>query len=309
MRESADFSISIRTLKENFPKSSQVGIGEDFCLFDVKYTPETQVELNTPRRLEGNVMLFCVKGSARMSINLNKLDIKEGSLVIFTSQDIVNVEGICCGGLDELHFVMIAMSQNFVSGLKIDFRKILSEGLTLIETPLINLDSHLQEVFADYLRLIGKIAGSELEMNKDAVRSLVSSMASIAAGQWLAGVDKIKSRSIVTSNLRNDHKRLVFQQFMKLVHENYSRERQVIYYADKLCISPKYLSRLCKEISGKSAPEWIDAYIMLEAKNLLKYSAMPIKEIVYRLNFSNQTVFYKFFKAQTGMTPTEYRNS
>ena len=149
-----------------------------------------------------------------MSINLNKLDIKEGSLVIFTSQDIVNVEGICCGGLDELHFVMIAMSQNFVSGLKIDFRKILSEGLTLIETPLINLDSHLQEVYADYLRLIGKIAGSELEMNKDAVRSLVSSMASIAAGQWLAGVDKIKSRSIVTSNLRSDHKRLVFQQFL-----------------------------------------------------------------------------------------------
>lgn len=309
MRESIDFNISIKTLKENFPKSSQVGIGEDFCLFDVRYDDGIQREFTTPRRLEGNVMLFCIKGSARISINLDDFEIKEGSLVIVTPQDIVKVEWIDKHNSDELHFVMIAMSQKFVSDLKIDFRKILSEGLTLIETPIINLNDELQDVFADYLRLIAKVTESGLNMNQDAVRSLVSSMASIAAGQWLAGVDKIKGKSSVTSNLRSDHKRLVFQQFMKLVHENYSKERQAIYYADRLCISPKYLSRLCKEISGKSAPEWIDAYIMLEAKNLLKYSSMPIKEIVYRLNFSNQTVFYKFFKAHTGMTPTEYRNS
>ncbi len=309
MRESTDFNISIKTLKENFPKSCQVGIGEDFCIFDVRYDGELQKDLSTPRRLEGNVMMFCVRGSIRMSINLNEFDIVEGNLVVVTSQDIVKVERVYSQNLEELHFVMIAMSQNFVSGLKIDFRKILSEGITLIETPVINLNNELQDVFADYLRLITKITDRKLQMNQDAVHSLVSSMASIAAGQWLAGVDKIRNRDVVNTNLRSDHKRLVFQQFMKLVHENYSRERQVIYYADRLCISPKYLSRLCREISGKSAPEWIDAYIMLEAKNLLKYSAMPIKEIVYRLNFSNQTVFYKFFKAHTGLTPTEYRNS
>ena len=309
MREPTDFNISIRTLKENFPKSCQVGIGEDFCIFDVRYDGEVQKDLSTPRRLEGNVMMFCVKGAIRMSINLNEFDIVEGSLVIVTAQDIVRVERVYSQDSEDLHFVMIAMSQNFVSDLKIDFRKILSEGITLMETPVIHLDDELQGVFGDYLRLIAKVAGSGLKMNQDAVRSLVSSMASIAAGQWLAGVDRIRSREVVNKNLRSDHKRLVFKQFLKLVHENYSRERQVMYYADRLCISPKYLSRLCREISGKSAPEWIDAYIMLEAKNLLKYSDMPIKEIVYRLNFSNQTVFYKFFKAHTGMTPTEYRNS
>ena len=81
------------------------------------------------------------------------------------------------------------------------------------------------------------------------------------------------------------------------------------FYADKLCLSPKYLSKLIKEVSGKCAPEWIDAYVMLEAKQLLRYSDMAIKEIVYRLHFPNQTVFYKYFKAHSGMTPTEYRNS
>lgn len=309
MREVTDFSISIKTLKTNFPKSCQIGFGEDFCIFDVRNDGEVEKDINTPRRLEGNVMLFCVSGSIRISINLNEFDIVKGNLVVVTAQDIVKVESVYGQNPGELHFIMIAMSQNFVSDLKIDFRKILSEGITLIETPVINLDDELQDVFADYLRLIAKITDSGLKMNQDAVRSLVSSMASIAAGQWLAGIDNIRKRDVVNTNLRSNHKRLVFQQFMKLVHENYSRERQVIYYADRLCISPKYLSRLCREISGKSAPEWIDAYIMLEAKHLLKYSDMPIKEIVFRLNFSNQTVFYKFFKAHTGMTPTEYRNS
>lgn len=307
MRDLKD--LNIKMLKESFPMSSQVGLGEDFCIFDVRYDTDMEKNFSRPLRLEGNIILFCVRGSIRMSINLDDFDIVEGSLVIVTAQDIVKVERIYSQSPDQLHFVMIAMSENFVSELKVDFRKILNEGLILIETPVINLDNDLQEIFTDYLKLLARITDSGLRMNQDAVRSLVSSMSSIAAGQWLASVDKIKSRSLVSTNLRSDHKRLVFQQFMKLIHENYSKEHQVIYYADRLCISPKYLSRLCKEISGKSAPEWIDAYIMLDAKNLLKYSTMPIKEIVYRLSFSNQTVFYKFFKKHTGMTPTEYRNS
>lgn len=62
-----------------------------------------------------------------------------------------------------------------------------------------------------------------------------------------------------------------------------------------------------KSVSGKSAHEWIDSFVILEAKNLLKYSDMSIKSIVYELNFPNQTTFYRFFKTKTGMTPSEYR--
>ena len=103
--------------------------------------------------------------------------------------------------------------------------------------------------------------------------------------------------------------KMIFEQFVRLVSEYHSMYRNVGFYADKLCLTPKYLSKLIKETSGRSAPDWIDAYVILEAKNLLKYSNIAIKEIVYKLNFPNQSVFYKFFKARTGMTPTEYRNS
>ena len=74
-------------------------------------------------------------------------------------------------------------------------------------------------------------------------------------------------------------------------------------------MTPKYLSRVVREVTGRSAPEWIDAYVILEAKNQLKHSNISIKEIVSNLNFPNQSVFYKFFKMRTDMTPSEYRNS
>ena len=307
MRESYDFSVNIRTLKKELSERSQISIGDDVCLFSVEYDGNDD-RFSKPIRLVGNVMVFCVKGSVQMSVNLNEYEVKEGSLMILTDQDIVKVEKGSDDEIRNLHWVMIAMSQNFLSDLRVDFKKILSEGVTLLETPVIHLNQEIRGYFEDYLKLIGKLADSQLPMYKDAVRSLISSMVSIAAGQWIADVNRIRDKKFVVDS-RSQHKTFIYRQFIKLVSENYAKHHQVIFYADQLCMSPKYLSKLIKEVSGKSAPEWIDAYVMLEAKHLLKYSDMPVKEIVFRLNFSNQTVFYKYFKAHTGMTPTEYRNS
>ena len=308
MRESYDFSVSIRTLKKELPETSQIGIGDDACLFNIKYNGIDDI-FSKPIRLVGNVMVFCVKGSVHMSVNLNEYDVKEGCLVVLTDQDIVKVEQGSDDDIRDLHWVVIAMSQNFLTDLRVDFRKILNEGVILLETPVLHLDQNIRGYFEDYLRLIGKVANSELPMYKDAVRSLISSMVSIAAGQWIADINRLRDEKVVKLNSRSEHKTLTFKQFIKLVSENYTRQRQVLFYADHLCMSPKYLSKLVKDVSGKSAPEWIDSYVLLEAKHLLKYSNMSIKEIVFRLNFSNQTVFYKYFKAHTGMTPTDYRNS
>lgn len=308
MRESYDFNVSIRTLKKELPETSQIGIGDDACLFNIKYNGIDD-KFSKPIRLVGNVMVFCVKGSVHMSVNLNEYDVKEGCLVVLTDQDIVKVEKGSDDDIRDLHWVVIAMSQNFLTNFRVDFRKILSEGVALIETPVLHLDQNIRGYFEDYLKLIGKLANSELPMYKDAVRSLISSMVSIAAGQWIADINRLRDEKVVKLNSRSEHKTLTFRQFIKLVSENYTQQRQVIFYADQLCMSPKYLSKLVKDVSGKSAPEWIDSYVLLEAKHLLKYSDMPIKEIVFRLNFSNQTVFYKYFKAHTGMTPTDYRNS
>ena len=79
------------------------------------------------------------------------------------------------------------------------------------------------------------------------------------------------------------------------------------YYARQLCITPKYLTTLIKRISGKSVSEWIDSYVILEARTLLKYSNMSVQEIAYYLNFPNQSFFGSYFKRNTGMSPSQYK--
>lgn len=81
------------------------------------------------------------------------------------------------------------------------------------------------------------------------------------------------------------------------------------YYAEKMFITPKYLSVLIREATGHSAVDWIDQYVILEAKNMLRYSGKNIQQIAYDLNFSNQSAFGKYFKNITGVSPSEFRHS
>ena len=98
-----------------------------------------------------------------------------------------------------------------------------------------------------------------------------------------------------------------FDRFMRLLQENYKRCHNIQFYADRMGLTPKYLSLMIKKVSGRLATEWIDDYVILEAKNLIKYSSMSIQEISYALNFPNQSFFGKYFKRHTGLSPKEYR--
>ena len=98
-----------------------------------------------------------------------------------------------------------------------------------------------------------------------------------------------------------------FNQFMGVLARHYMQQRSVGFYAGQLNLTPKYLTTIIRKTSGRTAVQWIDDYVVLEAKNLLKYSTMSIQEISYYLNFPNQSFFGKYFKNHTGMTPTAYR--
>ena len=98
-------------------------------------------------------------------------------------------------------------------------------------------------------------------------------------------------------------------EFLDLVEKNFKKYRQLDFYADKLCITAKYLSTTVKNNSGISASEWIKRYVILEAQRLLKNSSMTIQQISNELNFPSQTFFSKYFKHQIGLSPKEYRKS
>lgn len=99
----------------------------------------------------------------------------------------------------------------------------------------------------------------------------------------------------------------LFRKFMNLVHEHCASEREVAFYADKLCISTKYLTSICRQVSGAPAKAIIDNFALLEIKVLLQSTEMSIQEISDRLNFPDQSYMGRYFKRHEGISPKEYR--
>lgn len=101
----------------------------------------------------------------------------------------------------------------------------------------------------------------------------------------------------------------LLDKFLQLLFENCKKEHGVTFYADKLFITPQYLSLVLKEMTGKSANKWIDESLIVEAKILLKTPDITVQRVADLLNFSDQSTFGKFFKKHVGLSPMEFRKS
>ena len=95
---------------------------------------------------------------------------------------------------------------------------------------------------------------------------------------------------------------------MKLLSAYHTKERSLQFYADKMFLSPKYVSGAIKSYSGKGALDWINEYVVLEAKMMLRYTEMSVQEVAYALNFPTQSAFGKYFRHLLGMSPKQYRS-
>ena len=94
-----------------------------------------------------------------------------------------------------------------------------------------------------------------------------------------------------------------------MVEEHCKHERRVGWYALQLGITPKYLSEAVKSVSKRTPNQWIDNYVLMEIRVMLKNSTKSVKEISNEMNFPNQSFMGRFFKEHMGMTPREYRRS
>jgi AraC-like DNA-binding protein len=99
----------------------------------------------------------------------------------------------------------------------------------------------------------------------------------------------------------------LFSDFLSLLAEHCKQAHEVSFYAGKLCITPQYLSLILKEKSGRSASQWIQNALVVEAKRMLKMPRMTVQKVADNLNFPDQSTFGKFFKKHTGMSPLSFR--
>lgn len=296
-------TIDIRKFKSLFPAYLDSELYDDFFIADFEIGPERKkTVLDFPCRIDGYVALFCIRGGMDIDINLSTFKVEENFLLINVPGNILRLSRL---NADTVHVFVAALSRELFGSVRVDLKKLFNESMSLLAHPLLRLDDREIGILKQYIGLASAILASGFDNRKDTLCSLIASVFYLVGSIWTQRLSIARQNAPVPSA----RPQAIFSRFMKLVAEYHTAERGMAFYAARLCLTPKYLSRLVKTVSGTSAPDWIDSFVILEAKNMLKYSDLTIKEIVYRLNFSNPSVFYKFFKSHTGMTPSEYRES
>ena len=149
-----------------------------------------------------------------------------------------------------------------------------------------------------YMVLIGDaISNMNDEFGRSAVLYLLQAFTIVCTKQFPSEWEPEK-----TARLKE-----ISQDFIRLVSENVETERNLSFYADKLCITPKYLSDVIVRTTGKRALGWIEDYIMMKAKSLLTDTSLSISTIARQLNFYTPSDFCKYFKKSEGISPKRYR--
>ncbi|MBD5226007.1 MAG: AraC family transcriptional regulator [Bacteroidales bacterium] len=272
-------------------------LGQDYILSHI--TSDTgYFYTDKARRIDGHTMIICVKGHMKVTIDLDTVDVPPGSLVFVAPERVfkpTSWEGT------ERDAYLLFLSNKFVYDLNIDLNAVNTNIFTSAKS-LLTLPQEKLDLIIRYFEMLHANALSDTHYNRHIARALTSA----AAYQIMAfGEEMIPD---VKSAHAHNRKLTYVKNFLRLVRANHRRERAIGFYADKMFISPKYLSLIIKEATGRSAAEWIDQYVIQEAKNQLRYSGKNVQQIAYDLNFSNQSSFGKYFKNLTGLSPTQFQN-
>lgn len=170
--------------------------------------------------------------------------------------------------------------------------------------PLFHLTDYTKETCEVFFHLLTLQHGLP---NNGYRTQILKQMARTAALALLNFLDRVISPDEMdVSRLASNAGDYTFHEFTKLLREN-PHQREVQWYAEQIGITPKYLSEICKERSGKSASEWIAEVTVAELKHLLRDTTMPIHEVAQQLEFPNASFFCQYTKKHTGMSPNKLR--
>ena len=252
-----------------------------------------------PSRLDAFIIGVGTEGETSLTSNLQEFRLKKNSLFIFNPKDILQVQSN-----DRFKAHLIVITPDFLKRINIDTTRMMPLFLQFGSLPCMELTHAESQSLRSFISMVEQeLKGPETDFSSEIINGL------IAATIYKVGdilTHYLTEHPEVDSPMHNRAEEY-FKQFTELLGEHYKHERSVGFYARQLCITPKYLTTLIKRISGKSVSEWIDSYVILEAKTLLKYSNMSVQEIAYYLNFPNQSFFGSYFKRNAGMSPSQYK--
>lgn len=259
--------------------------------------PTTQEIKSFPVKLDSFFTITILRGYVRLLVNLREMELHKG-------QTLVMMPGCLFEGKEmseDVRFVGLMIDNEFMETM----RKNIGIHLDLTQR-YYNYVVHdlttaaMEHYIAMYQLICEELALDDYEHKKDVVQRYCEI--------WV-----LKHISLTATNAKSDLSRTlnrreqIFHDFLSLLEKNFTRERSISFYASQMCLTPKYLSTIIKEVSGKHGMQWIDDYVTLEAKALLRNGSLSIKQVSDQLNFPSQSMFGRFFKKMTGYSPKQYK--
>lgn len=247
---------------------------------------------NQPYQIEEKRIVFIRQGSGKVLVNLIEYELIPNMLILVPGRSIIELRDYTV----DFNLQMMAIGDDLILphgneeffGYFLNSRPTLSFHLSPDEVRQVDL----------FFTLIWDIL-QEPSFREKAIGNLIKALLHQVESSYQTRQENKESK--------NTHQEEIFQRFIDLVNEHCKTERRVDYYANKLCLTPRYLNTVIRQISGQTVMDWIDQAIVLEAKVMLKHSNALIFEISDKLNFPNPSFFCKFFKKKVGMTPKTYQ--
>ncbi len=287
--------ISIANLKE-------LGrMGEDGAAYgdDLILTDSTQnlTPFMEPCKVNGVVLLVCLEGSVVCDINLKRQVLRAGDMIVSFASNVLQVQTA-----EGFKVMGAVMSNDYLNKLRLDIGSKISLYLGFKSQSNVRMPAVEVEAFQMMFRLVIKA----LRDKRDDCESIVDALVLALCNSIISVVRTFGSQMAGAGGkaLRSE---VIFEKFMNCLVDHHVEQRGVAFYANKIGLSPNYLSLTVRAFSGRSAAEWINDYTINRAKVLLRFSDLSIQQVAAKLNFGSQSAFGKYFKQYAGVSPMKFR--
>lgn len=256
-----------------------------------------------PFILDGVAFAICINGTARIKINFKEYDIEENTIITILPYFVTEF----IEKSDNLMLEFLVFSVDFLTEMPSISNFDISRSI--IQKPCLQILEEEADKYLEFHSFIVKQYKRKdhpyrKEMAKSLLYAMLTEIGSIYHSQINPNTEGKENNKSSTS-----HQEELLYRFFGLLLQFHKQERSIQFYADKMCLTPKYLSTLVKEQTGRTAFTWINEALISSIKYMLKTSDKTILQISEELNFPNASFFGRFFKKHTGMTPGEYRES
>ena len=255
------------------------------------------VERGDAARLEHFVFILCLRGHAAISIDGRSYNLYPDNVLICHPNIVL---GESMSSMD-FEFRGVVLSKDYLQRLPLVSTDNMWDVMMFFEkAPVLSLTPDEVKDFCRYYDLIRpRLADTHLRYREELLSALLTAL--------LYELSNIISRFADFRPQPYSAGSNVFRNFLSLLFSSYPKSRSVAYYADKLCLTPKYLSTVCKEVSGETASELINRYVVKDIDFLLKQRGRSVKEICNELEFPNLSFFGRYVKKHLGLSPKQYR--